>query len=407
VSSLLASDDSLMRSAVLFHNMPIVRAAFRDAQVAGTTSVVAFVREALARAQKIVFVVGAGLSTSAGVTDFRSMGGLFEKIEPIIAAPPLDAFGLEPRDVFCGETLREFPEVFWRCAHLFMPSLEARPLPTRGHAVIKALADRGSLAAVISMNIDGLEEVAGIPRDLIHQVHGDSRVIVCSRCKARSSVFDDKIAQAMSMRAIPTCGVLRGSKGRACGAVLVPDIVFYNQKTRLRKRDVAEVLRADLVIVVGTSLDVEPVSSLHTLANAQALRIFINRHSVPKAETTMDACLLGDADDILEALLADFDGDGTAWVADGSAARLVSAAQRESGGGAGADLRAAKRSRVESRSADSGADSEPPPPKSQLTLAPLAVTAAAPPPPPPAPPPAPRRWPGARGRLFDIIGTPQ
>lgn len=315
-----------------------VRMSARDARYESPDVIVAFARAAFLSSRRIVFICGAGLSTSAGVQDFRSSGGLFETLLPLLDKPPLGTLGLSPRDVFCGETFALYPNVYWACAHKFLPSLDARPSPTRAHKALKSIDDRGALSHCFTMNIDGLEEEAGIRRERITNVHGDARFVVCSRCKKRTSVFEPRVAQAVAERRVPTCDLIN-SRGRMCGAVLAPDIVLYQQKVRLKKQHAAEVSRADLVVVVGTSLDVEPLSSFHTLAKPGVPRIFINFERIAKAESTMDVCFLGTADDIVEALLSGDDSEGS-WVADGRAVRYIA-----SGADGASSVRKAKRLR--------------------------------------------------------------
>lgn len=331
--------DRYLMSASAAARVPLLR----DALVESPDVIVAFVRAALKRSTRVVVICGAGLSTSAGVRDFRSPDGLFEALAPLLDAPPLDSLGLSPRDVFCGETFSLYPNVFWHCAHKFLPSLDSRPAPTRAHVALRELDERGALARIFTMNIDGLEETAGVCRERVSNVHGDARFVVCTRCKSRTSVFEPRVAQAVAERRVPTCDAVN-PRGWSCGAVLAPDVVLYQQKVRLKKQHAADVRRADLVVVIGTSLDVEPLSSLHTLARPAVPRIFINFERIPRAESTMDVCLLGAADDIVDALVSGDDGGGS-WVADGRAVRFI--ASCAGAGGGAASCSGAKRARCQ------------------------------------------------------------
>jgi NAD-dependent SIR2 family protein deacetylase len=188
-------------------------------------------------ASRIVVLIGAGASTGP---DFRSPGGLYDSIAQ---AGVLD----DPYDVFDLAYFQEDPSVFWRFAHLIFP-LEV-PEYSAAHCFIESLEKSGKLLRLYSQNVDTLEK--GISPEHLRCVHGSWRENFCLQCGQMYTLED--LRPTVRAGAVPHCV--------CCGGLIKPGIVFFGQPTNLNDREVYEdAALADLLIVIGTSLQVKPIS---------------------------------------------------------------------------------------------------------------------------------------------------
>ncbi len=125
------------------------------------------------QARRAVVFTGAGVSTESGIPDFRSPGGFWTRYKPI-----------EFRDFLASaETRLEA----WR-RFLMINQTIGEAKPSTGHEVIAALVKRGHVARVITQNIDGLHETAGVPRDRIIEIHGNGTYAACLSCGLRHEI---------------------------------------------------------------------------------------------------------------------------------------------------------------------------------------------------------------------------
>ncbi|MBV9310820.1 MAG: NAD-dependent deacylase [Solirubrobacterales bacterium] len=234
----------------------------------------------IGEAKSVVALTGAGISVPSGIPDFRSPGtGLWEKVNPMEVAH-IDVF-------------RRDPERFWRFYGARFQALE-QVRPNRAHLALAKLEEAGLLDAVITQNIDQLHAEAGT-RELI-EVHGTIGHSSCLRCGARFELADVRDRHAGDPAGIPRCD---------CGEPLKPDVVLFGELLPADALDRAQALasQADLMLCIGSSLEVYPVAQLPavTLASGGALAI-MTRSSTPfdgRAAARLD----GDVVDELEALL--------------------------------------------------------------------------------------------------------
>ncbi|KAL0240388.1 hypothetical protein I308_106639 [Cryptococcus tetragattii IND107] len=286
----------------------------------------------LARAKKIIVLSGAGISTSCGIPDFRSSTGLYAQLQDE-GKYELD----DPQQMFDIRYFREKPEVFYSFAKQIYPS---NFVPSPCHRWIKMLEDRGVLLRNYTQNIDTLESLAGVERVL--QCHGSFKTASCLRCKQQ--VPGRTIEPYIMSQEIPYCGScsekcaaerearkayrekLKKLKAKTKGSgkanewddgdeedddesadqwgggepgIIKPDITFFGQALdsefdECLFRDREEV---DLLVVIGTSLKVAPVSEVLTHIPHSVPQIFINL--TPVYHVHPDISLLGDADSIV------------------------------------------------------------------------------------------------------------
>ena len=213
------------------------------------------------KSKNIIVLTGAGISTSLGIPDFRSKDiGLYTKLEHL---------GLsDPQEVFDIETFREDPTIFYSVARDILPSTD-RFTPT--HAFIAMLQNKGKLLTNYSQNIDNIESVAGILPERRYDADADT------------SSDDDYDS--------PGVGIMK------------PDITFFGEQLpdrfseRLTNHDKHLV---DLVIVIGTSLKVAPVSEVVPYLPANIPQMYISR--TPVSHVNFDVDMLGDCDVVVAEL---------------------------------------------------------------------------------------------------------
>jgi NAD-dependent deacetylase len=191
-----------------------------------------------------VALTGAGVSTESGIPDFRSPTGIWASVDP--------------REFASLSAFRRDPERVWSFYRLRVQMLtEAEP--NAAHRALAELERRGLLTAVVTQNIDLLHERGG-SREVI-EVHGSIRSSSCPRCR-RSCPLANVLDQLAGSEAAPRCP--------GCGAVLKPDVVFFEEMLPPAAIDRAYELarEARLLLVVGSSLEVWPVAELPAVTKA-------------------------------------------------------------------------------------------------------------------------------------------
>jgi NAD-dependent deacetylase len=235
----------------------------------------------LGGARRIVVFTGAGVSTESGIPDFRSPGGLWTRYDP-------RQLGFR-RYLADPETRR----LAWRLrCELF--HLDARPNPA--HLACVRLAEAGRLAGVVTQNIDGLHLDAGLPAELVCELHGTGRQVVCLACGGRGPMAA-AVARVEAGEDDPAC--------RRCGGILKAATVSFGQAIPSAVWATAERMTAgcDALVAVGSSLIVQPAARLPVQAKRLgASLLVVNREPTPLDEFA-DAVLYGEAGTLLPALV--------------------------------------------------------------------------------------------------------
>ena len=237
--------------------------------------------ELIRAADTVVALTGAGISVPSGIPDFRSPGtGLWRNVDPMEVAH-IDVF-------------RRDPERFWHFYGARFQTLEDKR-PNGAHAALARLEQAGLLEAVITQNIDRLHARAG-SRALI-EVHGTIDHSSCLACRARYALADVRERQAASADAVPRCD---------CGSPLKPDVVLFGEYLPQEAIERAHELAAgaDLMLCVGSSLEVYPVAELPALTLAAGGRLAIITQGPTPFDSRCAVRRSGDVVEELEALLA-------------------------------------------------------------------------------------------------------
>jgi NAD-dependent deacetylase len=237
----------------------------------------ALVREA----RSVVALTGAGISVPSGIPDFRSPGtGLWENVDPMAVAH-IDAW-------------REDPERFWHFYGNRFQTLEDKE-PNAAHRALVELERRGHLDAVVTQNIDMLHRKAGT-RELI-EVHGTIEHSSCLTCGARYALADARARLVADPHGVPRCD---------CGEPLKPDVVLFGEWLPAEALDRAYELAADadLLLCVGSSLEVHPIAQLPGITRANGGAVAVVTQGPTPWDDRAAVKLDGDVVAELEALVA-------------------------------------------------------------------------------------------------------
>jgi NAD-dependent deacetylase len=209
---------------------------------------------------QIVVFTGAGISTESGIPDFRSPGGIWTRYRPVTF-----------QEYISSEASRI--EAWKRRLDGWEQYKIAKP--NVGHYFVQSLSVKEKLIGLITQNVDGLHSMAGLPDDKIVELHGSNRKIICLNC---SKEFEPEpiINQLVGDYSSPKCD--------SCGGILKSATVSFGQAMPERAMRMAQewTEQAEIFIVMGSSLQVQPAASFPVLAKRNdALLAIINREEGP------------------------------------------------------------------------------------------------------------------------------
>ena len=210
-------------------------------------------KEMIASSGRIVFLGGAGVSTESGIPDFRSENGVFKAIRE---------YGYPPETLLSRSFFDRHPDVFFKYYRDLLMNGGAKP--NRAHLALAKLEAEGKLTAVATQNIDGLHTEAGSKN--VYELHGSIKRNYCMKCH---KFYDDKFISGSD--GVPHC---------ECGGIVKPDVVLYEEGLDYDTLNgaVTHIMRADMMIVGGTSLQVYPAAGLIEYYRGDKL-VLINKSS--------------------------------------------------------------------------------------------------------------------------------
>ncbi len=224
--------------------------------------------ELIRKSQNIVVITGAGISTPSGIPDFRSSKtGLWTQNDPFQVAS-LSAFRYRPKVFF--DWLQPLAKKIW----------EAHPNPA--HIALANLEKAGYVHAIITQNIDGLHQKAGSQN--VIEVHGSANRFSCLKCK--QSFPSEKFVESFIQQAqIPHCPM--------CDSILKPEIILFEEMLPIEAWSAAEWYceKADLILIIGSSLEVIPAANLPHEALRHGARLVINTISETHLDSYADVLL--------------------------------------------------------------------------------------------------------------------
>jgi NAD-dependent deacetylase len=242
--------------------------------------VLAQLAQRLRRAGSVVALTGAGISVPSGIPDFRSPGsGLWERVDPMEVAH-IDAF-------------RQDPARFWQFYGERFATLEGK-LPNGAHHGLVALERAGMLDGVITQNVDMLHHKAGT-RELV-EVHGSIARCECLACGASVALCEARARLAAAADGVPRC--------EDCREPLKPGVVLFGELLPEAALERAQELcaGADLLLCIGSSLEVHPVAGLPLLTHARGGSVAILTQGSTPLDDLAEIRLHGDVADELGSL---------------------------------------------------------------------------------------------------------
>ena len=236
-----------------------------------STHTPALVKSWIAQAQRVVVLIGAGISTDSGIPDFRGPQGVWTKNPAAEAQSTLQTYLADAR----------VREAAWR-SRMASPMWDAQP--NRGHLALVALERRGKLHALVTQNIDELHQIAGNSAERVIEVHGTARRVMCWQCGQRTPMRD-VLQRVRDGEADPAC--LR------CGGILKSDTISFGQALVPAVIDRAMTVagEAELLLAVGSTLQVFPAASVVPVARDAGARVVIVNNQPTPMDPLADAVM--------------------------------------------------------------------------------------------------------------------
>ena len=235
-------------------------------------------------ATSIVALTGAGISTESGIPDFRGPQGVWTRDPKAERLSNIHHYMTDP----------EVRKLSWR-GRLEHPAWHAQP--NGGHRALVALERRGTLRALVTQNIDGLHQLAGHSPSKIVEVHGTMRDVMCMACGWRGPAGPvlERVRAGEADPACAACGGILKSATISFGQPLVPEVI----EAAIRAAE-----EADLLLAIGTSLQVYPVASLVPLAKSAGARVVIVNAEPTPFDQIADAVIRSPIGDALPQIIA-------------------------------------------------------------------------------------------------------
>ncbi len=226
-------------------------------------------RRMLKDSTRAVIFTGAGISTESGIPDFRSPGGVWDKYQPIYF-----------QDFMVSEELRRES---WR-RKFKLDELIGSAEPNTGHKAIAELVSVGKVAYIITQNIDGLHQRAGVPEDKIIELHGNTTYAACLDCGKRYELEEIYIVFQKD-ETLPVCDV--------CQGIIKTATISFGQPmpVTVMERAEQETLACDLFIAMGSSLVVYPAAAFPELAVRNGARLVIINRDPTEMDTLAELVL--------------------------------------------------------------------------------------------------------------------
>ena len=222
------------------------------------------------KCRNVIAMVGAGISTSAGIPDFRSpKSGIYSKLAKYNLPSPECMFEIN--------YFRKNPQPFFELAKELFNNKEYRPTPC--HYFIRLLKEKGLLLRLYTQNIDGLEFECGLDESVVVAAHGSFNKSRCLSCGKeydfefiKKQIYDPKGELPVK---VPRCSACK-SKSKN---IIKPNIVFFGERLPKEFYELQDVdfPKCDLLLIIGTSLSVQPFAGLIDQVGPEVPRVLINR----------------------------------------------------------------------------------------------------------------------------------
>ncbi len=248
--------------------------------VRDTTEGSLLLADLIGAAHRVVIFTGAGISTESGIPDFRGPSAVWKKMEPIYY------------DDFVASEDARLED--WRRRFHFNREVAAAE-PNIAHRAIAKLVAGGKVTAVITQNIDGLHQRAGVPSEYLIEIHGNATRAACLECDEHHDLAEVEAEIGRTGRA-PLC--------RTCGGLVKAAVISFGQAMPVRAMMRAEhaIQRSDLFVAVGSSLQVQPAASLPMAAKYSGSNLVIVNADPTPLDAIADHVLRGPIGKVFSAL---------------------------------------------------------------------------------------------------------
>ena len=243
------------------------------------------VRRWIDEAECVVVLTGAGISTDSGIPDFRGPKGVWTKNPEAEKMATIQHYMAEP-------------EIRRRSWQQKLQMVGAAREPNAGHRALVTLHKRGKLDTLITQNVDGLHQDAGIPPEIVVEIHGTLREFICMKC-GDGGPMELALERVRAGEEDPAC--------QRCGGILKSATISFGQG--LVAEDLERAERAanacDLIIAIGTTLSVYPIAGVVPIAKHSGARIVILNAEPTQMDDLADGLLQGGISEILPRIVAD------------------------------------------------------------------------------------------------------
>ncbi len=238
-------------------------------------------------AKRVVVLTGAGISTESGIPDFRGPNGVWTRDPKAEKLSDIRYYTADP----------EIRRLAWQ-SRLEHPAWTAKP--NAGHLALVQLERRGNLRALITQNIDGLHLKAGNSRDKVFEVHGNLHKAICLSCGWKGPMLAvlDRVRAGEEDPPCATCGGILKSDTISFGQSLIPEVIDGAMEAA---HD------TDLLLAIGSSLQVFPIANAAPIAHAAGARIVIINAEPTQFDDIADAKLTGRIGEDLPRICGRFD----------------------------------------------------------------------------------------------------
>jgi NAD-dependent deacetylase len=247
-----------------------------------SSSAAEVVRRWIDASERVVALTGAGISTDSGIPDFRGPQGLWTRNPAAEKMSDIRYYVADP----------SVRKAAWQ-ARLNSPAWTAQP--NAGHLALAALDRRGKLHALITQNIDGLHQRAGVSHDRVIEVHGTIHHVLCLDCGWKGPMTET-LDRVRAGEDDPEC--------RACGGLLKSDTISFGQSLvpEVIQRALEAAARADLLFAIGSSLQVYPIANAVPYAKSSGARIVIMNGAPTPFDEIADQVFTGSISEVLPSI---------------------------------------------------------------------------------------------------------
>ncbi len=252
--------------------------------------------------QNVVISSGAGISAESGIKTFRGHGGIWQK--------------LKPEELATFDAFMRNPAIVWEFYN-YRRKIVDEVMPNPGHFALAQFEEKWTAAdrifSIITQNVDGLHSRAG--SKTIREVHGNINKMKCSKCDFKADSFEIKVTEKFSASGKDQDKILTPELTRSdlpkcpeCSGLLRPDIVWFGEMLdpHVLKSVERDIYRTDMMIVVGTSLNVMPAAAFPFQAKMHGAKIALINFEKTAYDDQFDFVFQGKSGEILPLLLDDF-----------------------------------------------------------------------------------------------------